>query len=154
MAGFGSVLAGKYDGCKIAVSVTTKSAHIITTNGAYVYFSQNTVAKIEDVSTAHYESSAGDVAVATEFLGVGAGMSVAQGTTYNIKKVYWKDGSTSLIRVNGEAAEAIIIGMDNQKSEQEEIYQGIKERESDESFKIIISIIFGVLFFLFLIASS
>jgi len=139
MAGFGSVLAGKYDGCKIAVSVTTKSAHIITTNGAYVYFSQNTVAKIEDVSTAHYESSAGDVAVATEFLGVGAGMSVAQGTTYNIKKVYWKDGSTSLIRVNGEAAEAIIIGMYNQKSEQEKYIKALrKENPTSHSKSLLV----------------
>jgi hypothetical protein len=152
--GFGSVLAGKYDGCKIATSVTTKDTYIITTSGAYVYFSQNTVSKIEDISTTHYEASAGDVAVAAEFLGAGAGMSVAQGTTYNIKKVYWKDGSTSLIRVNGEATEGIIIGMYNQKTEQEELYQGQKERNKDETFKNILGIIILVFFFLYMIASS
>lgn len=48
-------------------------------NNQFIFFNKLNVPKIADATSIHTEASTLDTAVTTEFLGVGAGMAMAQG---------------------------------------------------------------------------
>lgn len=153
-----TVIAGKYQGATVAVSYSPKCAYIKIgaqfTGDEYIMISKNTVSNIEDVTTTHYTPSATGTAIATGLLGVGAGIAAAKGTDHIIKQITWKDGSTSLVKLIPETNEALIVGMYNDISTSQESQVLYKQRESDKTFQIILSVIILGLFVLYLFAAG
>lgn len=106
-----TVIAGRYKGSRIKCSAKEGWAYIMPQNGEYLFFNKLHVLKVEDISSIHTDASAIDTTLATEIVGLGAGMAMSQGKGSKIKKVTWKSGETSLIDINGSIEKAIIVGM-------------------------------------------
>ena len=81
------VLAGWYSGFKIGCSANKEWAYIIRPNGEYVFFNKLNVQKIEDVSSIHTDASVLNTAIATEVIGIGAGMAMSHGKGSKIRNL-------------------------------------------------------------------
>lgn len=126
------VLAGWYEDCCIRCSLNKQWAYIERSSDEYVFFNKLNVLKIEDVSSIHTDASALNTTIATEAFGLGAGMAMSHGKGSKIKKVTWKHGGTSLIEIDADVEKAIIVGMYQDITEEEEKSINVDEKKRND----------------------
>ena len=145
------VLAGWYSGFKIGYSANKEWAYIIRPNGEYVFFNKLNVLKIEDVSSIHTDASTLNTAIATEVIGLGAGMAMSQGKGSKIRKVTWKNGETSLIEIDANAEKAIIVGMYQDITEEREKSVSAAEKQANNFAQSVYWVLLSgyILFYIF-----
>lgn len=135
------VLAGEYSGSKIDYSPGQEWAYIVRPNNQFIFFNKLNVQKIVDAASFHTEASMLDTAIATEFVGVGAGMTMAQGKGTRLKQVIWKNGTKSLIEVDAQTEKALIVGMYKDTSREEEQRVKSQVKTFNETFSTIYVIV-------------
>jgi len=103
------VMSGKYKDCYIHKATTDNLAYI-NQNGNRIYFTQQTVESMQHLSAANTTSSI-DAVKGAVIAGAAGAIAASAPQMSNLVKVVWKDGQSSIIKIDDSVHEAIIIGM-------------------------------------------
>ncbi len=127
------VMSGKYDGMNIVASNNSKFARI--SGGIFLTKKFIQEIKVVDAFT-NTESKA-----LTGYMLYGTGGSALQKVSNEkILEIHWKDGDTSLIKVNKDIDERLMIGMREDISEDE--YKVINDKDlKDDNFATLMTFI-------------
>lgn len=122
------IISGKYSGCKIEKDAERNVA-FLTPN--YTYIAKNNVARIEIINSTN--TTAGDP-LAGAIIGGATGAIIASSTVYEaLIEITWKDGQTSIAKVNKEIFEALTISI--RKVYSEEQFERLTQRRIEKEKK-------------------
>lgn len=108
MTSINTVIGGEYSGHEIKMSSTSNSAYIAgVDNGAYI--NKLYVASISDVNH-DTTTNLVDAAVGAAIFGSG-GAALGINQAQSILEIKWKNGRSSLVKVDADIHEAMIVGM-------------------------------------------
>ena len=123
------ILSGKYSGSKL---VKDKERNVAFLTPSYTYIVKNTAERIEIINGTN--TTAGDPLYGA-IIGGATGAIVASSTVYEaLIEICWKDGQTSIAKVDKEMLEALMIGVRKVYSEEqlERLTQSRIEKEKKD----------------------
>lgn len=145
-----TVLAGYLDGGEVKLSSGGKSAYVIK-GGQTKYINKLNVEKIRDVNRST-TNNIGDAMIGETLFGH-SGILLGVNQKEILLEIYWKDGSSSLIKVDNTVHQAIIVGMFNDVTESQQSLLEQKDASTRTMYSIIGLIIFVIGIFTYVIPS-
>lgn len=144
------VLAGSFEGGEIKLSSNGKCAYVIKGTQTK-YINKLNVEKITEVNRST-TNNIGDAMVGETLFGH-SGVLLGANQKEILLEIRWKDGNSSLIKIDNTVHQAIIVGMYNDVSQTQEILLEQKDTSTRQLYSVIGFIILIIGIFTYVIPS-
>lgn len=146
------VLAGAYMGAEIKSSLNGQSAYVLCTDGSSHYINKLNVENVTEVNRTS-SNDVGSALVGQALIG-NAGLLFGANQKEIMLEIHWKDGTNSLISVDNTVHQAIIIGMYNDVTAEQETKVSNQDASARKTGTIITIIIIAVCTLIYLISTT